>query len=100
MRTSTGSGAALSMAAISSGVTIGITSRRYGWLSLRDDHRDGDGTVVAERQVPAHDPTVDGELAGTCGHDEPRRARRLDLDPGVVEPERPQAEPERLHHGL
>ena len=37
--------------------------RRYGRGSLGDDHRDGDRPVVAERQVPAHDATVDRQLA-------------------------------------
>ena len=64
--TSTGSGAAASIAAISSGVTIGIIGRRRydrrRFDRLGDDHGDRDGAVVAQRQVPADDAAVDGQL--------------------------------------
>src|SRR5918994_881777 len=87
--TSTGSGAAASMAAISSGVTIGVTAaRRYeGGGSVRGDHCHGDGAVVAQRQVPAGDAAVDGQLRGAAGDAEGGGTRRGDGGPHAVEPE-------------
>ena len=59
--------------------------------SLGDDHRHGDRAVVADRQVPAHDAAVDGQLPGPAGDDQPGRPGLLDLDPHLVEPERAEA---------
>src|SRR3954471_19255224 len=91
MSTSTGSGATRSIAAISSGVTTGITS-------LSDDERDGDDVGVAQRQRPRADAPLAGERGGLA-RDRQRRFARVFVafDVDVVEAVGAEAARQRLH---
>src|SRR5437660_1453599 len=97
MRISTGSGAAASIAFISSGVTTGITVS----ISQGNNHGLGGALRVGERDPPTGHAAVFRQRRGRAGDDERGRAGPVvACDSDVVKRERAEPDAEGLHRRL